>query len=164
MRKYQNSDYAVNRYREGIVYRFADEEIEITLEDYLRDNKDKTEQDFLSLKAISDEIYYKQDREETRYYKRRSSFDSLVESEQMASPSPYILLFRKFDEENALKATAQLLQSGKLTEIQKRRFTLHFFRGLSYRQIAEQEQVNFAAVRDSIKWAVKKLEKIFKKL
>ncbi|MGL5434597.1 MAG: RNA polymerase sigma factor [Lachnospiraceae bacterium] len=164
MRKYQNSDYAVNKYREGLVYQFADGEVEISLESYLNDNPDKTEQDFLNLKAISDEIYYEQDREETRYAKRRYSLERLEESEQMASPSPYILLFQKFDEENALAAASELLQSGKLTEIQKRRFILHFFQELSYRQIAEQEQVNFAAVRDSIKWAVKKLKKIFEKL
>ena len=32
--------------------------MEITLEDYLRDNPDKTEEDFAKLKALSDEIYY----------------------------------------------------------------------------------------------------------
>jgi hypothetical protein len=32
--------------------------VEVTLEDFLRDNPDKTEEDFAALKALSDEIYY----------------------------------------------------------------------------------------------------------
>ena len=62
MRNYKDSDYALNRYSKGIVYKFADGIVEITLEDYLRDNPDKTEEDFAELKAMSDEIYYQQDK------------------------------------------------------------------------------------------------------
>lgn len=61
MRKYQNSDYTVNKFSNGIVYQFADGCVEITLADYLKANPDKTEQDYVQLKAISDEIYYFQD-------------------------------------------------------------------------------------------------------
>ena len=66
MRNYKDSDYALNRYSQGIVYKFSDGIVEITLEDYLRDNPDKTEEDFAKLKALSDEIYYQQDRQEYR--------------------------------------------------------------------------------------------------
>ena len=62
MSKYQDSDYAVNKFSKGIVYRFSNETIEITLEAYLRDNPGKTKADFTALKALSDEIYYEQDR------------------------------------------------------------------------------------------------------
>ena len=44
MKNYKDSDYALNKYSQGIVYKFADGIVEITLEDYLRDNPDKTEQ------------------------------------------------------------------------------------------------------------------------
>lgn len=68
MRKYWTSDYAVNKDREGIVYQFADgSEIEISLMEYLQVNPDKTEQDFMELKALSDDIYYEQALEDTRY-------------------------------------------------------------------------------------------------
>lgn len=164
MGKYQERDYAVNKFSAGIVYRFADGYIEITMEDYLKENPDKTEQDFIELKAISDEIYYIQDREESRYLKQRLSLGNLEETEQCSVPPHYITMLQGLEEEYVLKAAMQLLKSGELTEVQKRRFVLHFFKGLSYRQIARREQVNFAAVRDSIKWAVKKLKKIFEKL
>lgn len=65
LRDYRKSDYAINKYSPNIVYRFHDEIIEVALEDYLKENPDKTEQDFAELKALSDEIYYEQDRAES---------------------------------------------------------------------------------------------------
>ena len=52
MRNYKDSDYALNRYSQGIVYKFADSVVEVTLEDYLRDNPDKTEADFEELEGV----------------------------------------------------------------------------------------------------------------
>lgn len=57
MRNFQESDYAINKLSPNIVYRFADGKVEITLEDYLKSNPQKNEQDFAELKALSDEIY-----------------------------------------------------------------------------------------------------------
>ena len=64
MKNYKDSNYALNKYSQGIVYQFADGMAEITLEEYLRENPDKTESDFKELKALSDEIYYQQSRQE----------------------------------------------------------------------------------------------------
>ena len=47
MWNYRKNDYAANKYSPNIVYRFNDEIIEISLEDYLEENPDRTEQDFL---------------------------------------------------------------------------------------------------------------------
>lgn len=52
MKNYRKSDYALNKYRKGIVYKFADGIVEVTLEDYLRENPDKTETDFPSPQAL----------------------------------------------------------------------------------------------------------------
>lgn len=60
MKNYKDSDYALNKFSEGIVYRFADRIVEITLDHYLAENPDKNEQDFWELKALSDEIYHQQ--------------------------------------------------------------------------------------------------------
>jgi hypothetical protein len=64
MKNYRDSDYAANKNAKGIVCRFANQIIEITLEDYLRENPDKNEADFTELKSLSDEIYLKQVRAE----------------------------------------------------------------------------------------------------
>ena len=163
MRKYQDSDYAVNKFSPNIVYHFADGIVEVTLQDYLRDNPGKTEQDFAELKALSDEIYYIQDRDDTRYGKRKNTLGGIEESERFAACSPDLELIENNDEQNAIAAATQLLDSGDLTEIQRRRFILHFFQGLSYRQIADQENVHFTSVQESIEAANAKLKKYFEK-
>ena len=164
MRKYQDSDYAVNKFSPNIVYRFADGVVKVTLQDYLRDNPGKTEQDFAELKALSDEIYYIQDRDDTRYGKRKNTLGRIEESERFATGSPDMELIQNTDEQNARAAAMQLLDSGDLTEIQRRRFILHFFQGLSYRQIAHQENVHFTSVQESIEAANAKLKKYFEKI
>jgi hypothetical protein len=60
MKNYQSSDYALNKYSSGIVYHFADEIVEVTLENYLTENPDKSEADFRALKELSDAIYLEQ--------------------------------------------------------------------------------------------------------
>ena len=71
MRDYRKSDYAINRYSPNIVYRFHDEIVEVSLEDYLKESPDKTAQDFTKLKALSDDcLLYtspsKRDRQKSR--------------------------------------------------------------------------------------------------
>lgn len=161
MRNYQESDYALNKYSEGIVYKFADGIVEVTLADYLRDNPDRTAEDFAKLKAVSDELYHEQDLDETAYGKRARKLEWLTESEEYATPSVDITLIHNSDKGQALKAAKRLLESGKLTEVQRRRFLLHYFKGLSIRQIAGLEQVDYRAVWESLHWSTKKLKKYY---
>lgn len=163
MRKYWTSDYAVNKGREGIVYQFADgSETEISLAEYLQVNPDKTESDFMELKALSDGIYYEQALEDTRYGKQKQSLGKLEDSEQFATPSVDALLIHNSEKGQALKAAKRLLESGELTEVQRRRFILHFFEGQSYRQIAMLESVHFTSVQESIEACVRKMKKYLK--
>jgi len=161
LKNYKDSDYALNKFSEGIVYKFADGIIEVTLADYLKDNPGKTEDDFIMLKALSDEIYHEQVVHEQRTSRLNISMNGLEESELLAAPAIDTGLIHKIEEEKALKAARRLLHSGKLTEVQRRRFLLHFFQGLSTRQIAEREGVHQRAVWDSLQWAGKKLKKLY---
>ena len=165
LRDYRKSDYAINKYSPNIVYRFHDEIIEVALEDYLKENPDKTEQDFAELKALSDEIYYEQDRAESAQTRKDVSIHGLEETEHCAT--------RALDEEweervvdiqnrkYAWKALEQLFTVGALTEVQKRRFRLHVFQGLSTRQIGRMEGTSHQAVAKSINLAIAKLKKYF---
>ena len=149
----------------GIVYRFADgSETEISLAEYLQANPDKTEQDFIELKALSDDIYYEQALEDTRYGKQKQSLGKLEDSEQFATPAIDILLIHNSEKGQALKAARLLLESGELTEVQRRRFIKHYFEGKSYRKIATRENVHFTSVQESIEAATNKLQKYFKKI
>lgn len=164
MKNYTDSDYALNKYSEGIVYKFADGVEEITLEDYLRENPGRTAEDFAKLKALSDEIYHEQVVQTNRTSRLDVTMNGLEESEQLAAVSLDTELIHRQDGGNALKAARQLLDSSELTEVQRRRFILHFFEGLSYRQIAKREGVFFTSVAESVGAATYKLKKFFEKI
>lgn len=162
MRNFNESDYALNKYSEGIVYKFADGKTQtIWLEDYLSANPGKSAEDFAKIKALSDELYHEQVIVEHRTGRLDVTINGLEETEQLATVSIDTELIHKADTGKALKAAKLLLNSGKLTEVQRRRFMLHFFKGLSIRQIAELEQVDFRAVWESLHWATKKLKKFY---
>ena len=78
MKNYRKSDYALNKFSEGIVYQFSDRTLEISLEDFMRDNPGKTEADFMALKAVSDEIYLEQARLETAQGNKTVSYTHLT--------------------------------------------------------------------------------------
>ena len=80
MKNYRKSDYALNKFSEGIVYQFSDRTLEISLEDFMRDNPGKTEADFMALKAVSDEIYLEQARLETAQGNKTFSMTGLEDA------------------------------------------------------------------------------------
>lgn len=158
MKSYQKSDYAINKYSSGIVYRMANKIIEINLSEYLKENPGKTEQDFKELKALSDEIYLEQVRKENASTKKNitlHNIEKINNVEDLTIEEKYI---EKLDKENSILAFKQLLKGGNLTEIQKHRFIIHTFKNLSLRQITKIENVDFSSIRDSINLA-KKTEK-----
>ena len=165
MRDYRKSDYAINKYSPNIVYRFHDEIIEVSLEDYLKENPDKTELDFAELKALSDEIYYEQDRAESAQTRKDISIHGLEEMDH-CSTRPLEEELEELAEEAqnrrcARLALEQLLSPGVLTEVQKRRFRLHVFRGLSTRQIGRLEGTSHQAVAKSLNLTIEKLKNFF---
>ncbi len=163
MKNYKDSDYALNKYSSGIVYKFADQIIEISLNDYLTENPGKTEQDFQKLKELSDSMYLQQDRNDNAQTKRNISIYSLVNqiSSEENLETDYI---EKHDKQYSQRALVKLFESGALTEIQKRRFTQYLFQDLSLRQIAKEEGKTFHAIAQSIYAAMDKLKNIFEKI
>ena len=161
MKNYKDTDYVLNKYSKGIVYKFVDGIIETTLEDYLRENPEKTEDDFIELKALSDEIYYEQDRHYARTTRLDISIHCLEHPERILISPLTTDMEEERKKEKALITARKLLDSGKLTKIQKSRFHLYFFKGLSTRQIARQQGVHQRAVWDSLRWTTKKLKKLF---
>jgi len=163
MKNYKNSDYAVNKYSSGIVYRTVNQIIEISLSDYLEANPDKTEQDFYELKALSDQIYLEQAQKENKSTKKDISFENMEQLKDSAVFTIEENYIEKLDKQNSILALKQLFEKGNLTEIQKRRFKMHIFENLSYREIAKIENVHFTSVQDSIDLAKIKLKKFFDK-
>jgi len=163
MKNYRESDYAVNKNAEGIVYRFANQTIEITLADYLRENPDKTPADFAELKALSDTDYYDTDRSDYRQTWKNTSFENLYKDESavLAVPSVEDEFIKHREREAALAQRQSLaaLALDKLTDIQRRRYLMYHVHGLTMRKIAELEGVHHPRIVKSLQDAEKKIKK-----
>lgn len=163
MKEYWKSDYALNKKSESIVYQFATGVVEITLEDYIRENPGKTAEDFLALKAISDELYAYQERAQhaTTYLDVPLHCCKGLYSPSAEDVMERILTLRELEKLQA--QLEQFLHSGLLTEIQRRRFTFYCIHGLSTRQIAVAEGVRQFAVWKSLVLCQKKFQKFLAK-
>ena len=163
MKNYRDSEYAVNKYARGIVYRFADQTVEVTLEDYLRENPSKTEADFAEMKALSDEMYLEQVRNENRKTYKDISLYGLDETDVCAVPSPEDICIAEQEQtekrQQRLKLAKAILE--KLTDVQKRRYILHTVKGLTVREIADMEGVSHPSVVESLLTTERKMSKFF---
>ena len=145
MKNYAQSDYSLNKNAKGIVYRFADQTVEITLEDYQRENPGKTSTDFDELKALSDSDCYDTDRADYRQTWKNTSLDTLDEDEMLAFSVPSVEE-EVIDQREQAEAYAKLqatavLALDKLTDVQRRRYLIYHAGGLTMRQIADKESV-----------------------
>ena len=162
MKNYTDSDYALNKYSEGIVYRFADGVYEITLADFLAENPDMTEADFRKLKEYSDANYREQDRRDNAQTKKNSPFDALENADCCCEPSAEYSIVdepEEFDEARKRDALAEQALN-KLTEVQRRRYLMHVVDGLTTREIAGIEGVNQSKISKSLAAAKKKIKKV----
>ena len=167
MKNYQNSDYALNKInKHAIVYRFANEIVEVMLTDYLSENPNKTKADFLILKELSDADYLEQDRREYRQTWKNVPLYYLDEAEVGAVPSPEDDIINQPERirqrEQRRKLAAQVLKT--LSVVQQRRYLLHVVDGLTTREIAEKEGVGQRSVMDSIEIANRKIEKFLNRI
>jgi hypothetical protein len=165
MKNYQDSDYALNKYSEGIVYRFADGIVEVTLADFLADNPDKTEADFRALKELSDADYYASDRAENAKNKKNSPFDEMDETLLCGEPSPEEMLIGEIEEQEEAERYQGRLNTAnraldKLTDVQRRRYLMYHVDGKTTREIAESEKTHFTTVHESLQAADKKIKKV----
>lgn len=164
MKNFRNSDYAVNKYSEGIVYQFSDKTMEITIEDYLCENPTRTKEDFMELKSLSDDIYLKQVRLETAQGNKLVSIHGMAEVESCATRPLDEIYCEDEERKSVMKAVSKLFLDGRLTEKQKQRFIQHYFLGKSLRTIAKEEGVFFTSVAECIKAATDKLKRYFERI
>jgi len=162
VKNYNASDYAINKNARGIVYRFADQAVEITLEDYLRENPGKTAADFSELKALSDADYYETDRSDYRQTWKNTSFDGLEDTADFATLSPEDEVVGKAEQATDAERRNGLAKKAldKLTDVQRRRYVQHHVHGMTAREIAAKEGLNHRSVLESLWLAEKKIKKV----
>jgi DNA-directed RNA polymerase specialized sigma24 family protein len=165
MKNYKESDYALNKYSAGIVYRFADgTTVTYTLEDYLTENPSRTGAGFRALKKMSDNDYLDRANSENVQTYKNSSYEELEKTQLMYAPSPEDMFIKKLDaqveaerHERRLKTSRRALDT--LTEVQRRRYLMYHADGMTLRQIAEKEGSLFTKIQKSIGAAEKKIKK-----
>ena len=159
--KFTDSDYAANKNAKGIVYRFADEIVEISLEDYLHENPGKTQADFAELKALSDMDYYERDRSHYRQTWKNISLDvmgDVLESAEL-SPEDEIITLQEREAASKQKHELAVLALNKLTETQRRRYLMYHLGGKTEEEIAALEDVAQQSVSECLLGAQKKMKK-----
>ena len=160
-RNYRQSDYAKNKYNGNIVYVGSDETVEITLEQFLRENPEMTAEDFQFWKNWSDEDYYITDRKDTNEAKHTVSIHSIEATELVSIPSAEEIVIEKMSRESErvyTKKDAEVVLS-KLTDIQRRRFLMYEVYGMTFREIAHIEGVDHMAIIRSVEYAKRKIKK-----
>ena len=162
MKNYRESDYAANKYSDGIVYHFVGETTTYTLDDYLKECPGHSEADFRELKALSDDIYHQQDKDEYNQTRKNVSLYDLGETEVCNAPSPEEEIIDRHERAAEDQRRRKLAKSAmaSLTELQRRRYILYHGDGLTMRQIAAMEGVGHTKVQNSLTAA----ENIFKKM
>jgi DNA-directed RNA polymerase specialized sigma subunit len=162
MKNYTDSDYALNRYSDGIVYRFADgSRFTVTLAAYLAENPGKTEADFRALKELSDSDYLRQDRSENAQTKKDKP---LSQAALRYAKSPEDMLVDKIDaREEAENRRARMAIAeeilDRLTDKQRQRYLLYAVDRLSEREIADKDGTTQQAVSKSLYWVDQKIKK-----
>ena len=71
MKKFNRTDYAFNKYAQGIVYQSVKGYYEISMEDFIREDPEKGKKIFLSIKSFSDEWYHAVSYTHLDVYKRQ---------------------------------------------------------------------------------------------
>jgi DNA-directed RNA polymerase specialized sigma24 family protein len=144
MDNYKETDYAKNKYSHNIVYETSKGTIEITVTQYLNENPTKEEADFWELKALSDEVYRQQAKEEHTQTNRNARFDENIESGFFCFPSPEEIFLAREERKREIRFIEELLCP--LTALQRRRLILNIVEGLSHHEIARLEGVSQNAV------------------
>ena len=159
-RNYRKADYAANKMnKESIVYLTADGIVEVTFDDFLRENPGMTKEDFLWWKKWSDDEYKETDRKDCVEAKHTVSIYNMEETEALCVPSTEeIVLEELFSEKHTVEEAEKILAA--LTETQRRRYLMYFMANLSTPQIAKIEGTSQNVVWKSIDLAKEKIKKL----
>ncbi len=164
MSPYRKDHHALNRSREGIVYRFVDAIVEIGLEELLANDTDSTAMAFEELKRASDQLYHEEKQSDWRNTHRHISFDQVSSQQLPTYPSAEEEYFANLEqaEEQMTRQTMVTLANEALRGLsrsQRRRFLLHTVQKVTVRRIAELEGVSHVAVLNSLRKARLKISR-----
>lgn len=148
-------EWNVNKDSTSIIYCFADGTTrEITMDEYLCAHPEHSAEDFRIIKELSDELLYHEYHSDNYhgYWKANKDFSDLTALIESPDQEPLESLLRKEQLHYAFRIAARLLQSGKLTEFQRRCFIAYFIKGSSVAEIAQIEKTNYLKIWRHIRY------------
>ncbi|MCL2400845.1 MAG: sigma-70 region 4 domain-containing protein [Defluviitaleaceae bacterium] len=152
-----------NKNSKNIVYEFADEmTIEVTFEEYLKFNPEKTEADYLELKKWSDEDYMRQNSGENKHSRTSKRLLQTMRDKQSEWKNDEYSEEKYIKKQELVKDAEYILS--KLSEKQQRRYLMHYVDGLTTREIAKREGCCHQAVQQNIKAAERKIKTIHEEM
>lgn len=159
MPSYNKSDFAFNRNSTSILYLLPNGKIrEITKEFFLKEVPNSSEEQWLVLKNESDNMFeqeMKNDTKQTQIIQKQSR--QLKHDVLLQQPMNFDEMLIIGEElEHIRLVTTEFLTGTLLTEVQKRRFFLHYIKGFSYREIGTHDKAHFTSVQESINASRKK--------
>ena len=179
------SQYVANKYTEDIVYRYCNGEedrYQKTEQGVLLIHTDQRGRittrlmresefplsEFDRMKAISDEDYRERNTGDVREHRNTVSMTNLGETKMcstaQSAEDEYIADFEPDEEETDFRTieNAMAIMNACLTETQKRRFYLYYYRNMSCRKIAMMEGVDWTSIREAIDASNQKIKKYLK--
>ncbi len=159
MKDYNKSDYAINKYSKGIVYKFVDgSTLEVTFEMIAEGDPNFTQEKFEELKNKSDAIYHEIQKGDAKYEDHIETSTNTSETvEKLKTKSLEDAFFKKYDD-IVFDTKFRKLIDTKLTPTQRRRVLMRI-EGLSTPEIANIEGCNQNAIWECLKYAKEKISK-----
>ena len=163
-KNFNKENYAMNKYSKSIVYCGSEQDYEITLEQFLKENPNMAEADFEYWKRISDEIYRDEASKNVSVKRNNIAIDDVNERKLPtvnSAEDEYFSMLNsdKLSKENIMnKEFICGLAKKILTDKELKRFNDFYLKKKKMKEIAHDEGVYHTSVSRSITKAKEKIK------
>lgn len=159
MKQFHKTSYSKNKGSEDIVYRSVTGDYSISQEAFLDSDPALRAEDYAFFKRWSDENYRAEDSRDAKEARRVLPLEHISSLSAPAGEEE-----NGSDDLRSLENAQRILNAAALTPVQKRRFLMYHYKGLTLREIAVYEDVGYSKIVKSIVQAEKKIYKILQQM
>ncbi len=159
MKQFHRTSYSKNKGSEDIVYRSVTGDYSISQEAFLDSDPALRAEDYAFFKRWSDENYRAEDSRDAKEARRVLPLEHISALSAPAGEEE-----NGSDDLRSLENAQRILNAAALTPVQKRRFLMYHYKGLTLREIAAYEDVGYSKIVKSIVQAEKKIYKILQQM
>ena len=159
MKQFHKTSYSKNKGSEDIVYRSVTGDYSISQEAFLDSDPALRAEDYAFFKRWSDENYRAEDSRDAKEARRVLPLEHISSLSAPAGEEE-----NGSDDLRSLENAQRILNAAALTPVQKRRFLMYHYKGLTLREIEVYEDVGYSKIVKSIVQAEKKIYKILQQM